>query len=81
MGKELLLAVLMQYSTAAAAQPWEVARTLLQVQWVPRDLGDGSGTDVGVDIAEDEGEVRPAAYSHQLQADMYRKLAQRYVVE
>lgn len=29
--------VLLKYATTAVALPWEVGKTLLQVQWVPRD--------------------------------------------
>ncbi|KAI0639082.1 mitochondrial carrier [Trametes polyzona] len=37
LAKELLAAALLQYATNAIAQPWEVGKTLLQVQWVPRE--------------------------------------------
>lgn len=58
LAKDLLAAALLQYATSAIAQPWEVGKTLLQVQWVPRDPGDLSG-EVSAEAAEDDGEVRP----------------------
>lgn len=30
--------MILQYSSAAVATPWEVGKTLLQVQYVPRNL-------------------------------------------
>lgn len=32
-----LTRVLVKYASTAVALPWEVGKTLLQVQWVPRD--------------------------------------------
>lgn len=29
---------MLQYATMAIAVPWEVGKTLLQVQWIPRDM-------------------------------------------
>lgn len=34
----LLTAALLQYGTTAITMPWEVGRTCLQVQWIPRDI-------------------------------------------
>ncbi|EKM60798.1 uncharacterized protein PHACADRAFT_133578 [Phanerochaete carnosa HHB-10118-sp] len=34
----LVTSALLQYATTAVAIPWEVGKTLLQVQWIPRDL-------------------------------------------
>ena len=34
----LLTAALLQYATSAVIVPWEVGKTLLQVQWVPQDV-------------------------------------------
>ncbi|CDO70226.1 hypothetical protein BN946_scf184942.g26 [Trametes cinnabarina] len=48
LAKELLASLLLQYATNALVQPWEVGKTLLQVQWVPRETGD-----VVHDAAED----------------------------
>ncbi|KAI0768608.1 mitochondrial carrier [Trametes elegans] len=58
LAKELLAAALLQYATNAIAQPWEVGKTLLQVQWVPREPGDVPLESVPEgDIAEDDGEL------------------------
>ncbi|KAG7099556.1 hypothetical protein E1B28_001389 [Marasmius oreades] len=40
--KSLAVSVILQYTSTAIAMPWEVARTLLQVHWVPRVSQDGS---------------------------------------
>ncbi|RPD58351.1 mitochondrial carrier [Lentinus tigrinus ALCF2SS1-6] len=56
LAKELLAAALLQYATSAIAQPWEVGKTLLQVQWVPRDPKD-IAHEAGVEVPEDEGEL------------------------
>ncbi|KAI8995429.1 mitochondrial carrier [Trametes punicea] len=55
LAKELLASLLLQYATNAIAQPWEVGKTLLQVQWVPRD----SGEDIreSGDVVDDEAEL------------------------
>ena len=34
----LFTSALLQYATTAVAVPWEVGKTLLQVQWIPRDI-------------------------------------------
>ena len=57
LAKELLAAAPLQYATAALVQPWEVGKTLLQVQWVPRDPSD-IAPEASVEVAEDDGEVR-----------------------
>ncbi|KAI0080032.1 mitochondrial carrier [Panus rudis PR-1116 ss-1] len=36
----LLASALLQYAATAIAIPWDVAKTLLQVQWVPREAGE-----------------------------------------
>ncbi|RDB28840.1 Mitochondrial fusion and transport protein ugo1 [Hypsizygus marmoreus] len=38
--KTLVASAVLQYSSTAIAMPWEVAKLLLQVQWVPRDAGE-----------------------------------------
>jgi fusion and transport protein UGO1 len=38
--KSLVASAVLQYSSTAIAMPWEVAKLLLQVQWVPRDAGE-----------------------------------------
>lgn len=60
LAKEFLAAALLQYATNAIAQPWEVGKTLLQVQWVPREpeLSEGQHHHDGVDGADDDAEVR-----------------------
>ncbi|KAI0336159.1 mitochondrial carrier [Cubamyces sp. BRFM 1775] len=57
LAKELLAALLLQYATNAIAQPWEVGKTLLQVQWVPRDTGDILLDGSGAEIIDDEAEL------------------------
>ena len=39
MAQGALSYVFIKYATSAVALPWEVGKTLLQVQWVPRDYG------------------------------------------
>ena len=34
----LFTSALLQYATTAVAVPWEGGKTLLQVQWIPRDI-------------------------------------------
>ncbi|TFK93536.1 mitochondrial carrier [Polyporus arcularius HHB13444] len=60
LAKELLAAALLQYATSAIAQPWEVGKTLLQVQWVPRDPRDLL-PEAGVEVVEDEEELSDAS--------------------
>ncbi|TBU64737.1 mitochondrial carrier [Dichomitus squalens] len=55
LAQELLVAAFYQYATTAIAQPWEVGKTLLQVQWVPRDPRDIS-PDPAAEV-DDEGEL------------------------
>ncbi|KAG6910550.1 hypothetical protein DXG01_009500 [Tephrocybe rancida] len=38
--KALVASAVLQYSSTAIAMPWEVGKLLLQVQWVPRDVGE-----------------------------------------
>ncbi|KAI0374498.1 mitochondrial carrier [Pilatotrama ljubarskyi] len=57
LAKELLAAALLQYATNAIAQPWEVGKTLLQVQWVPRDTGDVLVEGGPAEVAEDDAEL------------------------
>ncbi|KAJ7693676.1 mitochondrial carrier domain-containing protein [Mycena rosella] len=44
--KTVAASVILQYTSSAIAMPWEVAKLLLQVQWVPRDAGDLEPSDV-----------------------------------
>ncbi|KAI0757325.1 mitochondrial carrier [Daedaleopsis nitida] len=64
LAKEFLAAALLQYATAAVAQPWEVGKTLLQVQWVPRDPRDIS-SETGAEVAEDDGEMSDSSSSNE----------------
>ena len=57
--KELLVVAFLRYGTAALSQPWEVGKTLLQVQWVPRSAGD-IPPEPAAEVLDDEGEVRRA---------------------
>ncbi|KAI0666342.1 mitochondrial carrier [Trametes maxima] len=54
LAKELLATALLQYATNAIAQPWEVGKTLLQVQWVPREP---EGPLEATEGADDEAEL------------------------
>lgn len=38
--RSVAASAVMQYTTSALVNPWEVGKLLLQVQWVPRDAGD-----------------------------------------
>lgn len=49
--RAFLATAALQYSSHGIAMPWDVGRTLLQVQWVPRDAG-------VVDYPEEEEEVQ-----------------------
>jgi fusion and transport protein UGO1 len=53
--KALVAAAVLQYTGKAVGMPWEVATTLLQVQWVPRDAGEpASGESTQVDEDNDD---------------------------
>ena len=53
----LLTAALLQYATSAVIVPWEVGKTLLQVQWVPQDVE----ARLAAKDEEEEEEVRSLA--------------------
>ncbi|KAF5311986.1 hypothetical protein D9619_003405 [Psilocybe cf. subviscida] len=38
--KAFVASAVLQYTSTALVMPWEVGKTLLQVQWVPRDAGE-----------------------------------------
>jgi mitochondrial fusion and transport protein UGO1 len=40
LARTVVASVVLQYATTAIAMPWEVGKCLLQVQWVPRDVGE-----------------------------------------
>lgn len=50
--KTLLASAVLQYTSSAIAMPWEVGKLLLQVQWVPRDVGTSLEPDV--EVPEDD---------------------------
>lgn len=52
----LVTSGLLQYATTAIAVPWEVGRTLLQVQWIPRDIEDLPARDFATAPKESEEE-------------------------
>lgn len=55
----LLASALLQYATTALSIPLDVGKTLLQVQWVPKDLGNlAPGAVLTTDEYEEEEEVR-----------------------
>jgi fusion and transport protein UGO1 len=58
--KAIVASALMQYTTAAIAMPFEVGKTLLQVQWVPRDADELPPADEEVTVVE---EVSYSLYS------------------
>jgi fusion and transport protein UGO1 len=47
--KTLAASAVLQYTSTAIAMPWEVAKLLLQVQWVPRDAGDPEPPEIAED--------------------------------
>ena len=51
--KAFVASTALQYTSAAIAMPWDVGRTLLQVQWVPRDAEEMA---VPAEIVEEEEE-------------------------
>lgn len=53
----LFASALLQYATTALSIPWDVGKTLLQVQWVPRDAGDLPPGAVLITDEEEEEEV------------------------
>lgn len=54
--KTLLASAVLRYTSTAVAMPWEVGRTLLQVQYVPRNAD--AVSDVWGSGATEEDEVR-----------------------
>jgi mitochondrial fusion and transport protein UGO1 len=55
----LVTSGLVQYATTAIAVPWEVGKTLLQVQWIPRDVEELPARDLHVTLKDqdEDGEV------------------------
>jgi fusion and transport protein UGO1 len=54
--RALALAALTEYSLTAVAMPWEVGKTLLQVQWVPRHTS-VQQPDLGDELDDDDQDV------------------------
>ncbi|KAF8624816.1 hypothetical protein AX15_005703 [Amanita polypyramis BW_CC] len=44
LAKTVVASAVLQYTSTAIANPWEVGKLLLQVQWVPRDAGEPEPT-------------------------------------
>ncbi|GBE78421.1 mitochondrial carrier [Sparassis crispa] len=56
--KGLLAAAFLQYATTALVMPLDVGKTLLQVQWVPRDAGEVvPGAVLTTDVVDEEEEL------------------------
>jgi fusion and transport protein UGO1 len=51
--KTVVASAILQYTSTAIANPWEVGKLLLQVQWVPRDAGELDSPDVVKEHDED----------------------------
>jgi hypothetical protein len=47
----------MQYATTAIAMPFEVGKTLLQVQWIPREQTDDAEEDKPPETMREEEDV------------------------
>ena len=60
--KGLMASALLQYATTAVAIPWEVGKTLLQVQWVPRNADEMTHAAPAVIELEDEDAVSVRCY-------------------
>lgn len=55
--KAIVASAVLQYTSTALVNPWEVGRLLLQVQWVPRDAGEPEAEDDYI-VEEQEEVVR-----------------------
>ncbi|TCD61581.1 hypothetical protein EIP91_008236 [Steccherinum ochraceum] len=54
----LLYSALLRFSTSVVTVPWDVGKTLLQVQWVPRDAGEMlPGASLTIDESDEEDSV------------------------
>ncbi|KAM6497993.1 Mitochondrial carrier domain containing protein [Amanita muscaria] len=51
--RTVVASALLQYTSTAIANPWEVGKLLLQVQWVPRDAGEPETPDTIEEFEED----------------------------
>jgi mitochondrial fusion and transport protein UGO1 len=59
LAKTIVASAILQYASTAIANPWEVGKLLLQVQWVPRDAGEPEVMD-NVEEYDNEDAVRLA---------------------
>ena len=57
LAKTIVASAILQFTSTAIANPWEVAKLLLQVQWVPRDAGEPEPTN-NVEAYDNEDAVR-----------------------
>ncbi|KAL0577598.1 hypothetical protein V5O48_004396 [Marasmius crinis-equi] len=63
--KSLVASVMLQYTSTAIAMPWEVARTLLQVQWVPNNSeGSQDGADDEEEYEDEDSDEEPENHDH-----------------
>lgn len=62
LAKAIVAAAVLQYTGKAVGMPWEVATTLLQVQWVPRDAGEAASED-STQVDEDNDDAVRSAFS------------------
>ncbi|KAJ8517021.1 hypothetical protein ONZ45_g5718 [Pleurotus djamor] len=51
--RSLVASAVLQYTSSAIAMPWEVGKLLLQVQWVPRNVGEEEDEE-GEQVPDDE---------------------------
>ncbi|KAK2462017.1 hypothetical protein APHAL10511_006480 [Amanita phalloides] len=58
--KTIVASAILQYTSTAIANPWEVGKLLLQVQWVPRDAGEPEST-VNVEESDNEDALSDAS--------------------
>jgi fusion and transport protein UGO1 len=59
--KTVVASAVLQYTSSALVNPWEVGKLLLQVQWVPRDAGEPQAEEEYVE-EEQEETVCPADF-------------------
>ncbi|KAI0308024.1 mitochondrial carrier [Multifurca ochricompacta] len=52
--KTLVASAILEYTTTAIAMPWEVGKCLLQVQWIPRDAGQGDDGELATEEVTEE---------------------------
>lgn len=52
--KTVVASAVLQYTSSALVNPWEVGKLLLQVQWVPRDAGEPQTEEEYVEEEQEE---------------------------